>query len=555
MILSHDFASTYVGTPFYMSPEICAAEKYSLYSDIWSLGCIIYELCAREPPFNAKTHLDLIQKIRLGKVAPLPRTYSRELQDVITACLQVNPNARPDTAALLNLPRVKLVRKSQQNALMLQQHMIAKDQAIEELRLAKEYIQRLEAEKQAMHDQIHQKLRLEWETRARLEINEQVGIEIKKLEAIFEQKVEEEVERRNASRPTSYTSSFASNAHSLDDFARICEEIPRSSTPTGSFEDHLPVASLGTVGEAEEDEDLASTTDFTSLSLQESPLVQKQKPIKKSTRTPFTRARTIASAEGLLPSPMDVQMADPSPIRSLASLSLSPRRTAPLEGSNLRQPALRSNNIFDKAAMRETGATLFPKHSEDDDDDDDDNDDSGSPTRAKVGADPFKAPARPTSGIGRPMLARQKTMPVQMHARLRSTPNLYGPTAAAHRVTPASTTSAENSRPTSPNRRPLSRGLSVSPARKAPPPPSQPSPTAISARKGKDDLVKAMHQKKLQGRTLVELNMAEINAPRSSGAEKGAEIAAKMCEPLWDPERDEMPSPFLVRTRKAALSR
>ena len=41
MIKSHDFASTYVGTPFYMSPEICAAEKYTLKSDIWSLGCKI----------------------------------------------------------------------------------------------------------------------------------------------------------------------------------------------------------------------------------------------------------------------------------------------------------------------------------------------------------------------------------------------------------------------------------------------------------------------------------------------------------------------------------
>src|SRR5438552_18476365 len=73
---SHDFASTYVGTPFYMSPEICAAERYTLKSDIWSLGCIIYELCSREPPFNAKSHFQLVQRIKEGKIAPLPAVYS-----------------------------------------------------------------------------------------------------------------------------------------------------------------------------------------------------------------------------------------------------------------------------------------------------------------------------------------------------------------------------------------------------------------------------------------------------------------------------------------------
>ena len=84
---SHDFASTYVGTPFYMSPEICAAEKYTLKSDIWSLGCIIYELCSREPPFNAKSHFQLVQRIKEGKVAPLPPVYSAELMAVIKDCL------------------------------------------------------------------------------------------------------------------------------------------------------------------------------------------------------------------------------------------------------------------------------------------------------------------------------------------------------------------------------------------------------------------------------------------------------------------------------------
>ena len=97
-----------------MSPEICAAERYSLYSDIWSLGCIIYELCSKDPPFNARTHIELFHKIKSGRVSPIPPVYSSELQKVITSCLQVNPNSRPDTAQLLNLPAVKLMRKEQE---------------------------------------------------------------------------------------------------------------------------------------------------------------------------------------------------------------------------------------------------------------------------------------------------------------------------------------------------------------------------------------------------------------------------------------------------------
>ena len=80
---SHDFASTYVGTPYYMSPEICANERYTLASDIWALGCIMYELCTRNVPFNATTQFQLVQKIKDGKLDPLPNQYSPELQEVI----------------------------------------------------------------------------------------------------------------------------------------------------------------------------------------------------------------------------------------------------------------------------------------------------------------------------------------------------------------------------------------------------------------------------------------------------------------------------------------
>ena len=531
------------------------SERYSLYSDIWSLGCVIYELCTGEPPFNAKTHLDLIQKIRLGKVAPLPRNYSRELSEVITACLQVNPNARPDTAALLNLPRVKLIRKSQMSALIVQEHLLAKAQALEELRLAREHIAALEAEKEAAYESINKKLLMEWEARATLEINRRVDMAEKEMQEVLLLRVEEEVARRISDMPTSSNTSWSSASGHVED------PIPRSSTPPAFPAGHK---SLNTVSEV--DEDLPSTADFTSLSLEESPLEKRHKPVKKSSRTPFTRARTIANAEEFAPSPMDVHMADPSPIRNIASLSLSPRRNTPLEGSNLRQPALRGNNIFDVAATRENRSALFANSGEFADDDDDELDESdASPTRPKPLAmgDPFKMPPlRPSSsGIARPALSRARTTQgPQMHQRMRSTPNVYGPTAVVA-PRPTSAAGSENSRPSSPNRKPVTRSL-ASPVRKAPSAPSQPSPTAISARKGKDDLMKAMHRNKLQGRTLVELNMAEMQNQQSgnssgdsSDGEKTTTKPGRMLEPLWDPERDEMPSPFLVKTRRIIASR
>ncbi|EGP88077.1 uncharacterized protein MYCGRDRAFT_41334, partial [Zymoseptoria tritici IPO323] len=110
IIASHDFASTYVGTPFYMSPEICAAEKYSHHSDIWSLGCIIYELASRRVPFEARSHMELVLKIKNGRLTPLPSQYSQDLWDAISWCLKTNPLQRPDCAQLLSFANIKVAR-------------------------------------------------------------------------------------------------------------------------------------------------------------------------------------------------------------------------------------------------------------------------------------------------------------------------------------------------------------------------------------------------------------------------------------------------------------
>lgn len=76
-------AQTNVGTPFYMAPEIINEKAYDERSDIWSLGCLCYELCALRPPFDATNAVSLAVKINTGKFARIPSKYSDALFDVI----------------------------------------------------------------------------------------------------------------------------------------------------------------------------------------------------------------------------------------------------------------------------------------------------------------------------------------------------------------------------------------------------------------------------------------------------------------------------------------
>uniref|UniRef100_A0A8B9QU23 NIMA related kinase 3 n=1 Tax=Anas platyrhynchos TaxID=8839 RepID=A0A8B9QU23_ANAPL len=73
-LLAHPgaYACTYVGTPYYVPPEIWESMPYNNKSDIWSLGCILYELCTLTHPFQAKSWKHLILKICRGSYNPLP---------------------------------------------------------------------------------------------------------------------------------------------------------------------------------------------------------------------------------------------------------------------------------------------------------------------------------------------------------------------------------------------------------------------------------------------------------------------------------------------------
>jgi len=76
-------ARTVVGTPYYLSPEIVQSKPYNFKSDMWSMGVILYELCALKPPFDAPSLHFLAMKIVRGAFNPLPSGFSSEMKSLV----------------------------------------------------------------------------------------------------------------------------------------------------------------------------------------------------------------------------------------------------------------------------------------------------------------------------------------------------------------------------------------------------------------------------------------------------------------------------------------
>lgn len=86
---------TQTGTPYYASPEVWQEKPYDSKSDIWSLGCIMYEMCALNPPFRAKSMKGLYNSVLSGMYPKVPTIYSEGLSQIIKILLNVNPVKRP----------------------------------------------------------------------------------------------------------------------------------------------------------------------------------------------------------------------------------------------------------------------------------------------------------------------------------------------------------------------------------------------------------------------------------------------------------------------------
>ena len=97
------FAKTFIGTPYYLSPEICEDKPYNDKSDVWALGCILYELCTYKHPFTARSQGGLILKILNSYPDPIYHGYSEDLKNLINIIFDKDFEKRPSCLDILKM--------------------------------------------------------------------------------------------------------------------------------------------------------------------------------------------------------------------------------------------------------------------------------------------------------------------------------------------------------------------------------------------------------------------------------------------------------------------
>lgn len=95
------FAKTAIGTPYYLSPEICQERPYSFGSDIWALGCVLFEMAALRVPFDAQNIQALVQKITRGPLPQVPAQYSPDLKQLVGDLLHRDQAQRPTATEII----------------------------------------------------------------------------------------------------------------------------------------------------------------------------------------------------------------------------------------------------------------------------------------------------------------------------------------------------------------------------------------------------------------------------------------------------------------------
>ncbi|XP_053184592.1 serine/threonine-protein kinase Nek1-like [Scomber japonicus] len=101
---TEELATTCAGTPLYLSPEIWKSEPYDNKSDIWALGCVLYEMCTLQHAFVAGGLENVHRKILSGSYPPISSHYSQELRSLLAQLLKCDPTERPSVSSILEEP-------------------------------------------------------------------------------------------------------------------------------------------------------------------------------------------------------------------------------------------------------------------------------------------------------------------------------------------------------------------------------------------------------------------------------------------------------------------
>ena len=97
------YAHTFIGTPYYISPELCKDQPYNDKSDVWSLGCVLYELCTLNHPFEGGTQVEIYEKIMTQKFKAISPEYSQELKKMVDLLLEKDEKKRPKMKDILKM--------------------------------------------------------------------------------------------------------------------------------------------------------------------------------------------------------------------------------------------------------------------------------------------------------------------------------------------------------------------------------------------------------------------------------------------------------------------
>ncbi|XP_073515688.1 serine/threonine-protein kinase Nek11-like isoform X2 [Phyllobates terribilis] len=193
-----DMATTITGTASYMSPELFSNTGYNTKCDIWSLGCVLYEICSLTRAFECPRWIKLVSLIVNGPSPTLPSKYSADLNDILQRMLRKDPALRPSAKEILQCPYVTHRRQVLSQWLQEVIHQDRKDSVDED-------VARITA---AMQEKLHldslQAMRMVQEMsprqRRRIRQEEDPETHMKKLKRAVERVYEENHQRMEQNR-------------------------------------------------------------------------------------------------------------------------------------------------------------------------------------------------------------------------------------------------------------------------------------------------------------------------------------------------------------------